>query len=113
MVDDGSKAQHFYRVDRFTVPEQALEEFLGRVRQTHELLRAQPGFLQDLLLEQSFVPGERNVMTIVEWESEEAIAAAKASVQAMHREAGFNPQELIARLGIRAEIASYRHIQGR
>lgn len=105
------KAQRSYRVDRFVVPDQALEEFLSRVRQTHELLRAQPGFLQDLLLEQASEPGKRNVITVVEWESEEAIAAAKAKVQSMQRKANFNPQELIARLGIRAEIANYRHIQ--
>lgn len=45
-------AGRVYRVDRFTVPEGARAEFLSRVRQTHEALRAQPGFLQDLVLEE-------------------------------------------------------------
>lgn len=110
MDQNASKAQRVYRVDRFAVPDQARAEFLGKVQQTHELLRVQPGFLQDMLLEQPSVEGEHNVITIVEWESEAAIAPAKAKVQAMHAEANFNPQELIARLGIKADIANYRHI---
>ncbi|CAI2933059.1 antibiotic biosynthesis monooxygenase family protein [Aminobacter niigataensis] len=110
MGQDASKAQRIYRVDRFTVPDGARAEFLDKVRQTHELLRVQPGFLQDMVLEQPSMPGEHNVITIVEWESEAAIASAKAKVQSMHAQANFNPQELIARLGIKADIASYRHI---
>ncbi|PWK63299.1 antibiotic biosynthesis monooxygenase family protein [Aminobacter sp. AP02] len=110
MSQDAGKAQRIYRVDRFTVPDGARVEFLGRVRQTHELLRQQPGFLQDMLLEQTSEPGALNIITIVEWESEAAIAPAKARVQAMHAQANFNPQELIARLGIKADIANYRHV---
>jgi len=97
-----SRANLSYRVDKFVVPEQASEEFIGRVRNTHELLRTQPGSFQNFVLEQSAGPGEFNFVTFVEWESSEAIESARAAVMAMH------PQEMFARLGIKADLANYR-----
>jgi heme-degrading monooxygenase HmoA len=104
------ESKRVYRVDKFVVPAGAREEFLGRVRQTHELLRAQPGFIQDFLLEQTAGPGEFNFVTMVEWEGAEAVEKARAAVMARHREMGFDPQELRARLGIRADVADYRRV---
>ena len=99
-----------YRVDKFAVPEAAREEFVGRVRMTHELLRTLPGFVQDFVLEQSAGPGEFNFVTVVEWRDAGAVEHAKPVVEAMHRERGFSPQETIARLGIRADVAEYRRV---
>lgn len=44
-------SDRIYRVDKFVVPDAAREEFLDRVRRTHASLKAQPGFLQDFVLE--------------------------------------------------------------
>ncbi|MEW6683816.1 MAG: antibiotic biosynthesis monooxygenase [Nitrospirota bacterium] len=101
---------HIYRVDKFVVPKAARQEFLGRVRSTHQLLKAQPGFVQDVVLEQSSGPGRFNFVTLVEWQSQSAMDAAKAVVTAAHAKSGFNPQELFARLGIEADIANYTAI---
>ncbi|HWP45863.1 MAG TPA: hypothetical protein VNM22_01765 [Candidatus Limnocylindrales bacterium] len=60
---------HIYRVDKFVVPNSARDEFMARVKATHEVLRKQRGFVQDILLEQFAGPGEFNFVTIVEWES--------------------------------------------
>lgn len=97
-----------YRVDKFTVPDGARGEFLERVRQTHEILRIQPGFLQDLVLEQPADPGRFHLVTMVAWEGTDAIERAKAVVAERQKASGFRPQELLARLGIRAELGSYR-----
>jgi heme-degrading monooxygenase HmoA len=97
-----------YRVDKFVVPHGAREEFLDKARRTHALLKAQPGFLQDFVLEQSSGPGEFNFVTIVEWASQEAVENARTAVQALHREMNFNAQELSARTGIKADLANYR-----
>jgi heme-degrading monooxygenase HmoA len=61
-----NESERIYRVDKFVVPDRAREEFLHKVRRTHELRRTLPGFLQDFVLEQSSGPGEFNVVTIVE-----------------------------------------------
>ena len=105
-----SLASRFYRVDKFIVPEPAREEFLSRVFQTHELLRRQPGFISDFLLEQFSGPGEFNFVTIAEWESEDFVAGARAAVQEMHRSQNFDPQELFARLGIKPDLGNYHRI---
>jgi len=103
-------AERVYRVDKFVVPGRARDEFLAQVRKTHELLKTLPGFLRDLVLEQSSGPGEFNFVTIVEWDSPAAIENAKAAVMAMHKEMNFNPQEMFARLGIKADLANYRQV---
>jgi heme-degrading monooxygenase HmoA len=108
--DCASLARRFYRVDKFIVPEAAREEFLSRVFQTHTVLRRQPGFVGDLLLEQTGGPGKFNFVTVAEWESEEFVAGARAAVQAMHRSESFDPQELFQRLGIEPDLGNYRRI---
>ena len=106
----GSEA--VFRVDKFVVPAEAREEILSKVRATHELLRQQQGFVQDFLLEQFSGPGEFNLVTIVEWESQAAVDRVVPIVKAAHERIAFNPQETIARLGVRADIANYQRIPG-
>jgi len=102
---------HVFRVDKFVVPQAARDEFLSRVGTTHEVLRKQPGFIGDNVLEQFAGPGEFNIVTIVEWESQAHIEAAKAAVTARHGQANINPQELLQRLGIKGDIAHYRQVE--
>src|ERR1700720_3424629 len=100
-------SDRIYRVDKFAVPSGAREEFLDKARRTHAVLKAQPGFLQDFVLEQSSGPGEFNFVTMVEWASQEAVEKAHAAVAALHRGMNFDAKELFARTGIRADIANY------
>jgi hypothetical protein len=110
MRSDKESAGAVYRVDRFAVPVAARQEFLSRVRPTHELLRTLPGFVQDLVMEQPAGPGESNIITLVEWQGEEFIESARAAVAALHKEMNFSPQELFERLGIRADRGDYRPV---
>jgi hypothetical protein len=105
------KSARIYRVDKFVVPDSVRKEFISRVRSTHELLRTLPGFLQDFVLEQSSGPGEFNFVTIVEWDGVQSIENAKAAVMAMQKEMQFNPQEMFARLGIKADLGNYKQIE--
>jgi heme-degrading monooxygenase HmoA len=101
-----------FRVDKFVVPGEARQEIIAKVRMTHELLRQQQGFVQDFLLEQFSGPGEFNLVTIVEWESQVAVDKVVPIVKAAHERIAFNPQETIARLGVKADIANYQRIPG-
>ncbi|TJW06865.1 MAG: antibiotic biosynthesis monooxygenase [Mesorhizobium sp.] len=101
-----------FRVDKFVVPANAREEIIAKVRMTHELLRQQQGFVQDFLLEQYSGLGEFNLVTIVEWESQAAVDKVVPIIKAAHERIAFNPQETIARLGVRADIANYQRIPG-
>lgn len=96
-----------YRVDKFVVPEQALEEFWSLVRRTHVVLREQPGFLHDVLLEQHSGPGRFNTVTIVKWSSVDDLATARTAVEQAHRDADFRPVEFFERTGIEPDLANY------
>ncbi|MEP9399307.1 antibiotic biosynthesis monooxygenase family protein [Mesorhizobium sp. KR2-14] len=111
MLQGNTGNDHIYRMDQFAVPAQVRDEFLQRVRQTHELLRKQPGFLQDFMLERSSGEGECNLVTLVEWENEAAVERARSAIRDMHQQIGFNPPEFMARLGVKAAIATYGHLR--
>ena len=99
---------NIFRVDKFNVPPSAREEFLEKVRATHELLRSQAGFVQDAILEQASGPAEFNFVTIVEWDNAAAMEPARQAVGALHKKMNFDPSELFARLGIRADLGNYK-----
>ena len=109
-TDQSVREGRLYRLDRFVVPAHSREEFVGRVRQTHEVLRRQPGFVRDFLLEQPAGPGETVVATLVEWESRDAIDAAVAAIREGHERSGFDPAEAIPRLTSKAEKGVYRQL---
>jgi heme-degrading monooxygenase HmoA len=100
-----------FRVDKFAVPGHARQEFLEKVRATHALLKRQAGFVQDAILEQTSGPAEFNFVTIVEWKSAAALEPARQAVAALHQRMHFDPREMLARLGIRADIGSYGRVE--
>jgi heme-degrading monooxygenase HmoA len=85
-------------------------EFPAKAKRTRQLFRTLPGFVQGYLLEQTGGPGAFNVVTIAIWESAEAIETARKAVIARHEAIGFDPQEILARLGIKADLATYRQV---
>jgi heme-degrading monooxygenase HmoA len=101
-------SQKIYRLDKFVVPNQAREEFLAKVSKTHELLKDQPVFIQDFLLEQPSTSEEFNFVTLVEWQDAKSVENARAAVMAMHKSIGFNAQEMFTRLGIKADLGNYK-----
>jgi len=100
-------SQRRYRVDTFIVPESAREEFLEKVRESQVLLQQQQGFLQDFVLERASNSREFHLITIVEWQNQQAVDDARKAVTAFHQSANFNPEELFERLGIRAQREMY------
>jgi heme-degrading monooxygenase HmoA len=99
-----------YRVDKFAVPHVALPAFMERVRHAQQTLDAQPGRVRNLVLEQEGGPGEFNVVTITEWESAEAMAAARDAMAEQFRREGFDPDTFRRSLGIRADVGTYRPV---
>jgi heme-degrading monooxygenase HmoA len=96
-----------YRIDKFRVPAAAREEFLARVRTSNEILRAIPGFVEDFFFEQLGASGDTKIVTIAVWENEQAFLSAKSRVQEHYKKIGFNPAEIIKRLGIEADMDAY------
>src|SRR5215470_14632728 len=101
-------SQHRYRIDKFKVPPASREEFLKGVRDTQSFLATLPGFIGNALFEQSSGPSVFNFVTMVEWESAEAIERAAKAVTTRFEGTGFNPQATRSRFGIEADVAIYR-----
>lgn len=104
---------HLCRMDSFIVPEAARDEFLERVRQTHDLLKTLPGFVQDVVLERIARSDQFNFVTMVEWDSEASMENAKAAVAEMHAQMQFDPRQMLERLEITVDRASYLRADGR
>jgi len=111
MENSPLQSDKVYRLDRFIVPASARAEFLARVHDTHNLLRAQPGFIQDFLLESPHGDDSVLLATLVEWRDQRALADARAAVARLHHTSGLDVQKLLHRLGIEAEIGNYKSVQ--
>lgn len=96
-----------FRIDKFAVPAAVMPDFLRRLRRIERLLAQQPGCLQNLVLVASDASAEFNVLTLVEWEDAEAMAAARADVQAQYAKEGFDPAAFMRQLGVRADMGSF------
>jgi hypothetical protein len=101
-------SRRLYRIDRFTVPGAGREELLRRIEETHAVLRAQAGYVRDYILERENGGGGAGVLTFVEWDESARPESARDAVRAMHRQAGFDAQEMYARLGVAPDIGTYR-----
>ena len=110
MIKAINRSGQVYRIDKFKVPESAQDEFIQKVQVTHEFIKAQPGFIQDFIFEQTGGPGEFNFVTVVIWESAEVLDAAKRAVMTKQAEIGFKPAEIFDRLGIEADLAYYSQL---
>jgi len=89
------------------VPEAAMADFMPRVHHVDRLLGALPGCLRNLVLTQTGGTGVFNVVTIVEWESDEAIRQARSTMQAHYEREGFDTEAFMRRLGVQADLALY------
>lgn len=91
------------RLDRFTLPAAARPALLARIAETHAFLREQPGFLRDAVMEG---PDGGEIVTLVEWASPEAVAAARAAVADRQAETGFDRAAFLANSGITGHFST-------
>ena len=94
-------------IDLFTVPEQALPEFIAAARKLPPFLRTLPGFVEGHIYQKKSEAGRYNVVTTAVWANGEAYAAARQAAQEEYRRIGFNPQEVISRLGVQMERGEF------
>ncbi|MGB6986807.1 MAG: hypothetical protein WBD74_12605 [Candidatus Aquilonibacter sp.] len=104
--------ERYFRIDRFSgIPVKGREEFLSRVHGTQRLLRAQDGFVRGYVLEQPSDSQTSTIVTFLEWESADVVPRVTQAVAEFHRAQGYDPNELLARLGITVERSSYSNVE--
>jgi heme-degrading monooxygenase HmoA len=94
-------------IDVFLVPEEAREEFRSKVHFSANYLKTLPGFVEGYVYERAAGSSRFNVVTTAVWESEKAMEEARKSAAAAFQQAGFNPPEIMKRLGVQIERAEY------
>ena len=99
-----------YRIDKFKVPAWSRAEFIDRVERTHDRLRSVPGFVLDAVLEQADGHGHFSIVTIVIWESRQAVEAARTAVIADRQLPSLNRQEMLLRFGIATDFGNYHEL---
>jgi hypothetical protein len=97
-----------FRLDNFTVPDEARQEFEQAMRRNLAFIATLPGFLGHVAFEKAGGPTVFNVATIAVWESRQAIEAAGAAVRDYYQHIGFDMPATLARLGIQAETGNFR-----
>ena len=97
-------------IDKFVIPENAKAEFFQRMTYNRTFLKKQPGFVSDAAYERNDEHGNLVVVTVAIWESEDAIAKAKAAVQEEYKRIGFNMPAMLERLKITIERATYHEM---
>lgn len=107
---DPSNPNLRFRIDGFSVPEAAREEFDAAMRRNLAFIRTLPGFREHLVFEKSGGSTTLNVVTIAVWESQEAIDRAGVHVREHYRAIGFDMPAALARWSVRAELGTYREL---
>jgi Antibiotic biosynthesis monooxygenase len=106
-TNDAGLAEPAYRIDAFDVPSSARDAFLDRARKIQAMLQPLEGCRQNLVLAKSGGPGRFNVVTVVEWDSEAVMAAARRIVLERYEVEGFDPASFMASLGVHAQLGVY------
>jgi hypothetical protein len=97
-----------FRIDKFVVPSQSISAFVERIHQVQRMLGDQPGCLQKHVLTQTGDSSEFDVVTVVEWASSDAVAAAQVVMQKQLAGEGFDIQAFRKKLGVRGDSGMYR-----
>lgn len=95
-------------IDQFAVPEEAVGEFLEKVHFSANMVKTRPGFVEGYVYRRAAEGGRVNIITTAVWASEAAMQAARKSVAAEFTAVGFNPPEIMQRLGVHMQRATYQ-----
>ncbi|SRR6266542_948041 len=98
-------------IDKFLIPEKAIQEFKERTKINMSFITKQPGFIKEEAYERFDEHGNLIYITIVVWENDDAIKKAKATVQAEYKKQGFNPMEMMERLHIILDRGTYSMLE--
>ncbi|MBO9153343.1 ester cyclase [Chitinophaga sp. GCM10012297] len=98
-------------IDKFVIPASAKNEFLERANVNRQFIKNLPGFLGDEMYLSEDENGNIHCVTVAAWENDAALQQAKENVQAFYKKEGFNPAEMLTRLGITMDRAMYKKVR--
>ncbi len=106
-IDIENNPNLYFRIDNFSVPDAAREEFLATMRRNMAFIKTLPGFAGHMVFEKTGGPTPFNIATMAMWENEEAFDKASVEVGAYFQRIGFDRSSTLARWGVKAEIGTF------
>ncbi len=106
-IDLDNNPNLYFRIDNFSVPDGAREEFEAAMRRNLTFIRTLPGFLGHVVFEKRGGPTAFNIATIAVWENKEALDKASVQVGAYYQKIGFDTSSALARWGVKAEVGTF------
>jgi hypothetical protein len=106
-IDLDKNPNLYFRIDNFSVPDAAREEFEAAMRRNMTFIKTLPGFLGHVAFERRGGPTAFNIATIAVWENKEALESASVQVRAYYQKIGFDTASALARWGVKAEIGTF------
>jgi predicted ester cyclase len=97
-------------IDKFIIPSKASKEFYERVSINRAIIKKLPGFIKDEAYQHIDQHGNTICITIAQWESKKALEDAKIIVGEEYKRQGFNPAEMMERLGVTMEREVYQEV---
>jgi predicted ester cyclase/heme-degrading monooxygenase HmoA len=110
LVSKKAKKDQVSFIDKFHVPAQAKQEFLERVAVNRNLIKKLPGFIEDHAYERTDENGDLIFITVAIWKNEDAVKKAKEAVQLEYKKEGFDMPQMIKRLNITIDRATYSEL---
>ena len=98
-------------IDRFIVPQPAIDTFMQRVNYNRNFIKKLPGFMHDAAYQHRDEKGNLIFVTVAVWENETVISNAKAAVQAEYKRIGFNMPQFLEQAGIIIERGIYEEVE--
>jgi hypothetical protein len=100
----------YYRINNFIVPQDSREAFLSLVASTHGVVRRQPGFVRDLVLERQSGPGQFDIVTLIEFSSTEVVPQVTQALADFDAQTGVDRAAVRTELGVASDMAGYKSL---
>lgn len=94
-------------IDKFFIPADAVKEFSDRMQRNRDLIKTQPGFVEDAVYKHTDNDGNLLCITVAQWANMDALNKAKTTVQAAYQQEGFDMAAMMKRLNISIDRGTY------
>lgn len=100
MTESRRDSSSVYRINKFEVPAEGRDEFVGLLESTHAVMREQQGFVRDLIVEQELA-GQFNLVAFIELAGVDAVERISAAIAEQDKARGLDRREFASRLGVK------------
>jgi hypothetical protein len=97
-------------IDQFIVPATARQEFKERMKINRDFIKKLEGFVEDRAYEREDDQGNLICITTAIWQNDTVLQKAKAAVQQLYQQQGFDMKAMLQRLNVNMQRNTYREI---